>query len=884
MAISAQSFINVANESLVSTLAIAALGLSLLVILSLAVIQSINRPLRRLQQQTQALQKSEERFRFALESTDTSWWDWDIKTNEVDWSDTFDAMVGRAPNSYPKNIASFLSFLHPDDVEPTRAKLYDSLENGIPYKTEFRFVHPDGTIRWIMARGMVQRDANGQALRMSGINLDITEQKLAEAALKENEATLRLALSAETANWWKWDIVNDQMYSAPSFHDLLGRHGDELPTTWADAIALIYPEDRAKVQTAVEATLNHDAPYRVEFRMIPPNGQMVWIADLAALERDETGRPIQLSGIMIDITERKQIEEALQKSGQRLRMTLESTSTNWWERDLITDQADWSEQSDHLLGYTPDSYEKNQDTFYKLVHPDDREHVQAGVNLAIATGEPYQGEFRLVQADGNCIWILGTGHVEYNEAGQPVRMSGLNINITPLKEVQLALAEREAMMQALFDQASQFTALLTPTGKVVKVNQRALDFAGITVDEIVDQDFWETPWWQASEQLKADLKSAIHQAAQGILIRYDVENLGNNGQKVILDFSIRPIYDTDQRIIFLLCEGRDITDKFRIQEALAESEERFRQTFQTTAVSSALISLDGKFLEVNPAFCELLGYTSDELQDHDVAEVTDPNWVPFQGDLTQQLLNREIMAYTQERRYQHRDGRWIWGLLNVSLVRDAQQQPLYYVCQIQNIDPLKQAQEKLQEVNIELERLTQIDGLTGVYNRRFFDQALEREWQIAFRETESLTLVMLDIDYFKLYNDTLGHQAGDHCLRIVAAILQESVHRTSDLVARYGGEEFALILPRTDLSGAVIVAQRIKTLMDAKAISHPTSEIANYVTVSIGIHCAVPRPGLSLASWVKCADDALYQAKKRGRNGYFVLEDTSTSPTKVDEL
>lgn len=313
MAISAQSFINVANESLVSTLAIAALGLSLLVILSLAVIQSINRPLRRLQQQTQALQKSEERFRFALESTDTSWWDWDIKTNEVDWSDTFDAMVGRAPNSYPKNIASFLSFLHPDDVEPTRAKLYDSLENGIPYKTEFRFVHPDGTIRWIMARGMVQRDANGQALRMSGINLDITEQKLAEAALKENEATLRLALSAETANWWKWDIVNDQMYSAPSFHDLLGRHGDELPTTWADAIALIYPEDRAKVQTAVEATLNHDAPYRVEFRMIPPNGQMVWIADLAALERDETGRPIQLSGIMIDITERKQIEEALQK-------------------------------------------------------------------------------------------------------------------------------------------------------------------------------------------------------------------------------------------------------------------------------------------------------------------------------------------------------------------------------------------------------------------------------------------------------------------------------------------------------------------------------------------------------------------------------------------
>lgn len=365
-------------------------------------------------------------------------------------------------------------------------------------------------------------------------------------------------------------------------------------------------------------------------------------------------------------------------------------------------------------------------------------------------------------------------------------------------------------------------------------------------------------------------------------MRYDVENLGNHGQQVILDFSIRPIYDTDQRIIFLLCEGRDITDKFRMQQALSESEERFRQTFQTTAVSSALISLDGKFLEVNPAFCELLDYAPDELKDHDVAKVTDPNWVPFQEDLTQQLLNREIMAYTQERRYQHRDGHWIWGLLNVSLVRDAQQQPIYYVCQIQNIDPLKQAQEKLQEVNIELERLTQIDGLTGVYNRRFFDQALEREWQVAFRETESLTLVMLDIDYFKLYNDTLGHQAGDQCLRIVATLLQESVHRTSDLVARYGGEEFALILPRTNLSGAIVVAERIKALMDDKAITHPTSEIANHVTVSIGIHCAVPRSELPLASWVKCADNALYQAKKRGRNCYVVLEDVLSSRGEVD--
>ncbi len=703
---------------------------------------------------TQALQKSEEKFRFALQSTVTSWWDWNVLTNEVDWSENFDEMVGRPPNSYPKNVESFLSFLHPDDVEPTRSQLMESLATDVPYKTEFRFVHPDGSIRWIMATGTVQRDENGQALRMSGINLDITE--------------------------------------------------------------------------------------------------------------------------------RKETEEALKKSEQRLRMALESTSTHWWERDLKTGEANWSEAWETLLGYAPNTFEKNKDTFFHLLHPEDRDRVHDQIEATIRTGQSHQTEFRLRNADGTYLWLFETCNVEYDELGKPMRISGLNVNITPLKEIQLALAEREAMMQALFDQASQFTALLTPTGQVVKVNQRALDFADVTTAEILHQDFWHTPWWQYSDQAQTDLQSAINQASQGMMIRYDVENQGSHGQRVILDFSIRPIYDSDHRIIYLLCEGRDITDKFQIQQALQESEERFRQTFQTTAVSSALISLDGKFLEVNPAFCDLLGYGSTELIDRNVAEVTDADSVPFREDLTQQLLSREIMAYTQERRYQHRDGHWIWGLLNVSLVRDEQQQPLYYVCQIQNIDPLKQAQEKLQQVNSELERLTQIDGLTGVYNRRFFDQALEHEWQIAFRESESLALLMLDIDYFKLYNDTLGHQAGDHCLRIVAAVLQDSVHRTSDVVARYGGEEFALILPRTDLPGAIVIAERIQTLMARQAIPHPASEISPQVTVSIGIHSAIPRPGLPLRTWIKNADDALYQAKQRGRNRYVVLEEVLTAATKIE--
>ncbi|MDS3860327.1 diguanylate cyclase [Thermosynechococcaceae cyanobacterium BACA0444] len=314
----------------------------------------------------------------------------------------------------------------------------------------------------------------------------------------------------------------------------------------------------------------------------------------------------------------------------------------------------------------------------------------------------------------------------------------------------------------------------------------------------------------------------------------------------------------------------DITERKTIEEALRKSEERFRQSFNTTAVSSALVGLNGRFIAVNPALCEFFGYSEDELKDISLNELTDAGGSPLRTDLIEQLLNRVISSYSLENCYQHRLGHQVWGLLTVSLVRDDHEQPLYYICQIQNIDPLKQIQAELQQVNTELEYLTQIDSLTGVFNRRYFDQVLAQEWQVACREGDYFALLMLDIDYFKNYNDALGHQAGDSCLIQVAQALQRSIHRSSDLVARYGGEEFVLILPRTDLSGAVVIAQRIQDLISAQDLPHPTSAISHQLTVSIGIQCGIPRPGQPPQTWLRAADDALYLAKEKGRNQYVV--------------
>jgi diguanylate cyclase (GGDEF)-like protein/PAS domain S-box-containing protein len=177
-------------------------------------------------------------------------------------------------------------------------------------------------------------------------------------------------------------------------------------------------------------------------------------------------------------------------------------------------------------------------------------------------------------------------------------------------------------------------------------------------------------------------------------------------------------------------------------------------------------------------------------------------------------------------------------------------------------------------VKVELERLAIQDGLSGLANRRHFDQALATEWVRLRREQRPLTLMMVDVDHFKPYNDLYGHVKGDECLQQVARALAAAVLRPTDVVARYGGEEFGLILPGTDVEGAVTVAERIRASLDQQAIAHAYG-IDGKVTVSVGAATLVPDPGHGAPQQLlRMADAALYQAKRAGRNRcVFLPED-----------
>jgi two-component system chemotaxis family response regulator WspR len=187
---------------------------------------------------------------------------------------------------------------------------------------------------------------------------------------------------------------------------------------------------------------------------------------------------------------------------------------------------------------------------------------------------------------------------------------------------------------------------------------------------------------------------------------------------------------------------------------------------------------------------------------------------------------------------------------------------------------------QLEVKNAELQQLSTVDGLTGLANRRRFDEVLEQECRRARRESSPLALIMADVDFFKKYNDSYGHQGGDECLRRVASVLSQAARRPADLAARYGGEEFALVLPHTTLEGAATVAEALRAGVAALNILHESSTAAPYVTLSVGVAVAEPdSPDLDPDKLIEHADAALYDAKRSGRNRFAMHGARSEPPS-----
>lgn len=313
--------------------------------------------------------------------------------------------------------------------------------------------------------------------------------------------------------------------------------------------------------------------------------------------------------------------------------------------------------------------------------------------------------------------------------------------------------------------------------------------------------------------------------------------------------------------------------KIHTTEAISqEHQNRFDSVFAHTNIGMALLNLDGRFLKVNSSLCQILGYDETEILNMNFYYVIHPNELHHFQSNVQQLWDKKIHSYQCEQQCFKKDGDIVWIIATLFLIEDASSKPAYFIIQVQNITTQKTAEEKLRHMAYH-------DPLTGLANRNKLEQFINHMLASAKRHQHSFSLFYLDLDRFKNINDTIGHEAGDLILQIVAERLKSAI-RGTDIVARLGGDEFVLVI--TDVKKTESLALIAQKILDnvLKVMIVKGQEI--YITTSIGISL-YPHDGQNMDKLMKNADLALYRAKEHGRNNYqfYTLEMTSRVQQKM---
>ena len=320
-----------------------------------------------------------------------------------------------------------------------------------------------------------------------------------------------------------------------------------------------------------------------------------------------------------------------------------------------------------------------------------------------------------------------------------------------------------------------------------------------------------------------------------------------------------------------------ITERNHLEANLRASEQRFRMLAEGTHDVILLQNLQRRRQYVSPAVQKLSGWTPEEYMQLTPHDLIHPEDLPRVDEMYERCRTGRPVN-TMEYRWKKKDGSYLWIEGNLVLHHHPETgEPEGFINVIRNISNRKAEEARLHQALDEAEELASSDSLTGVANRRRFDEHLHGEWLRAIRAGTPTSILMLDVDYFKQYNDRYGHLAGDECLKEIATIIGSCIRRQTDLEARFGGEEFAVVLPNTDLVGALYIGEQIRQAVQERHIPHEgnTWEV---VTVSIGCATAVPQRGSLCTELIESADRALYDAKSSGRNRVRLAE------TEVPEL
>ena len=421
----------------------------------------------------------------------------------------------------------------------------------------------------------------------------------------------------------------------------------------------------------------------------------------------------------------------------------------------------------------------------------------------------------------------------------------------------------EGFLRAMADAVPGLIAHWDLTLRCSFANQQYSRWFGRPLDEIVGASMLSL----LGERLFAVAKPRIDAVIAGAEQRFDQIVAKPDGTVVHAWVNYVPHRGEDGAVCGFFVLVTDVTPLHQAEQRALESESRYRLLADHS--SDMIFHLDCDFIRryASPACREILGYEPHELVGMRPVDQIHPEDAERVAAVLQSLVDGGADRSSVTNRIRHKDGHWVWVEVEFRSVRELRSgKPSGIVGTMRDISLRKSIELQLAEANHQLLHLSRQDGLTGLANRRCFDDMLNKYQEAAIDEGSRISLVMVDVDYFKSFNDRYGHPAGDECLKKVAGTITASIRQPRDVAARYGGEEFAILLPKTDEAAAALVADHIRLSVARLALEH-TGSPTGFVTLSAGIASMDGdtadhgREGL-----LRSADHALYEAKRKGRN------------------
>jgi diguanylate cyclase (GGDEF)-like protein/PAS domain S-box-containing protein len=790
----------------------------------------------------------------------------------------------------------------------------DVLLNGRHIETE-DMAWIEGNLRSFIAHKFPLYDQHSDIIGLGGISTDITERKQMEAAVRESEEKYRLLSENSRDMICLHDPDGTYRYVSQGVKDLLGYTPDELLGT--SPYDLFHPEDWEHIQQNSHQVATEGGLATIEYRIRHKSGEYIWFDTRTRPIHDDSGAVVQLQTTSRDISERKQAEAALRESQTRLQAIFDNALLGVGLMDLQWNYLKINNRWAEMLGYTPQ--EVYQGRALDVTHPDDRavSHLHQQ-KLAKGKIDSYRLEKRFIRKDGSTFWSDVLVTLIRDERGQPAFIVGTVADISERKQAEeemhrlnetlkrqsAELRESQGLLRGFLDHSPTVMLAKNLQGQVILYNKQFQHF------------------WNASQSMLYTNSRSFLPTEYASIIEAQDQQVARTGRPLEQEVHIPqneklltymrvvfPIKDDEGHIYAIGSIATDVTERKQAEKDLqqvndtlnarAHDLERHNQEITLLSDMSDLLQTcraDSEAAAVIQQMMPLLFPGLSGALYTIAASRTHGEAVAMWGDLIPQhicdpeecwALRRGKMHLVQDIAGEHA---LVCKHLSQPLPQSTFCMPMMaqgetigmlHLCRKQG--DLPEAMQKLavtvaEHISLSLAnmRLRETlrhqairDPLTGLYNRRYMEESLEREIRRATRHHTTLGVIMLDLDHFKQFNDTFGHAAGDTLLRELGSVLKTYL-RGEDIACRYGGEEFTLIILDANFDAVVGRAEQIRNAVTHLSVMYRGQSLGA-VTLSLGV-ALFPTHGTTGEALVRVADQALYQAKASGRDRVMVAQ------------